>query len=296
MYVSISLRLRDHYRYILICINMTLYCTIFKVLFTFIVITSLILATQSGAGKASKQKDQIDELDPSFFMATESHFPDHPFQQFVSGEVANVLIGFHNLWKHPVTVFGISGAYYTPDHAHVFRNITQQKTYAKVMPQEQNTFHFNLKPEMEASHLVLVLNVDFTDSSERKWYRAVAVNRTIEIVPSVDSLFDAKSIFIYILFVAMLIGFFYLVRDAFFPSSSKKSNRSSKLFDSLSNAFYESLSSGSARKTPNTGSQTSLKSSGDEDEPWTSLPSEWLPKEHIRRSASPNVPLKRRQA
>lgn len=250
---------------------------------------------QIGADNILKQKDSLNEVDPSFFMATESHFPDHPFQQFVSGEVANILVGFHNLWKHPVTVFGISGAYYTPDHAHIFRNITQQKTHSKVMSNEQNTFHFKLKPEMEASRLVLVLNVDFTDSSERKWYQVAAVNRTIDIVSSVDSLFDIESIFIYILLIVLLVVSFYLVRNTFFPSISKRNSRSSNLFNRLSTVLSETISF-SSRKPLASGSQTSLKSSGDEGEPWTPLQNEWLPKEHLRRSISPNVPLKRRQA
>jgi hypothetical protein len=254
---------------------------------------SVFISNVLCAGK----RDSMEELDPSFFMRTEAFFPDHPFQQFVSGETASVLLGLQNVWKYPVTVFGISGAYYTPDYTQVFRNITQQKTHVKVMPNEQNTFVFKLKPEMEAAQLALVLTIDFTDSSERQWYRAVALNRTIEVVAPVGSIFDLESLFIYFVILALLASSVYMVYGAFFLKSSKRSSKS--LLNRLSNAFSSSSAldssvSGSKSSLYNAGSQSNLKSGTDQGpDTWTALSSEWLPEGHLqRRSVSPKAPQK----
>lgn len=241
----------------------------------------------------------MSDASPELFMKVASHLPDHPFQQFVSGDTAPVLLGLHNLWTGPVTVFGVSGAYYSPDFSTLVRNISTQKTWMKVAVGEQATFHFNLKPEMEPSTLGLVLYVDYTDSlTEKMWYRVAAYNQTVEIMSPSDSLLDLQSLFIYVLGCVLLIGGLGLMKNTFMGGAKSGSSRkAAKGRFGLGSTFSNtSLGSGSASQSNASG--TSLASSSADsrrsaspDGSWTPLSadgspkSEWIPRMHYDRKS-----------
>lgn len=245
-------------------------------------------AEQGGSGaRFGKGHDQLDDIPPQFFMKTSYKFPDHPFLRFTSGEESKVLVGLHQLWTKPVYVFGLSGALFVPDFSKVYRNLTQQKTYSLVRPNEQASFLFKFRPEMEASEFGLAIYIDFTDEKQSTWNRVVAFNGTIEIVDPVESLLDAQSLFLYVLGVLFVMGGVLLVQKAFFVKgkTSKRGSRSS-----ASSSSYLSV------KTAKNDSNASLVSSSPspatdrERSPFSSSPSissEWIPDAHFQLGGNP---------
>ncbi|KAI8969133.1 hypothetical protein BDF20DRAFT_146957 [Mycotypha africana] len=160
-----------------------------------------------------------------------SQFPNNPFGLIVNGQRNQVLLDVTSKEDTPYTVFAISGQVFkADDFSQSVRNLTASRYEKLLQPGSTLQIPYNFYSEFAPGDHGLTVYVDLLN--EKTVTRIVGYNGTITVTDPENSFFDPQLIVLYIVLIAGAVGVGYVIREAFFADTKKKTKKAKKVIES----------------------------------------------------------------
>eukprot|EP00457_Paulinella_chromatophora_P009650 gb/GEZN01009721.1/.p1 GENE.gb/GEZN01009721.1/~~gb/GEZN01009721.1/.p1 ORF type:complete len:264 (+),score=68.85 gb/GEZN01009721.1/:40-831(+) len=154
-------------------------------------------------------------------------FPDHEGgKPFIAGEPVTALVGVWNAGDEPYNLSYCGASFHSPyDYSYFIQNFTVQQPNAMLAPQTQKTLEYKFTPDasLEAVDFWLSGWVIYNDT-EGQLYRSVWTNGTVTLEEKASEV-NARLAFVFIVIIALVALFCYLIYDKVVNSKSAKKKR-----------------------------------------------------------------------
>ncbi|CAO3622062.1 unnamed protein product [Cunninghamella blakesleeana] len=151
-----------------------------------------------------------------------AEFPDNPFGLIVNGQKNKVVLSLTNKDAANAAVLAVTGQLsLVDDETKIVRNLTGLRYDVQIASQATAEVPFTFYSEFAPGELALKLFVDLL--AGEKIVRVVGYSGTVTITDPETSFLDPQLIFLYIVLGAGALGVAYIIREAFFGGSKKKS-------------------------------------------------------------------------
>ncbi|GAB5586972.1 hypothetical protein Unana1_01872 [Umbelopsis nana] len=198
-------------------------------------------------------------------------FPNNPFGIIVNGQKNKLNVYFDNQADQTYTVNYISGALVkADDFSTIVRNLSVFKYDLTIPAKQKVAIPYQFHSEFAPQDLGLTVIIDFSDSNKAP-LRGVAYNGTVTVTDPEHSIFDVQLLFLYAVLAALLAGVGYIIQQAFFGSSGKKTKKSKKSTEKAAPVKHRDEAGNLV------------------------LDESWIPEQHLKKSSSPKQSPKTRK-
>ncbi|SAM07679.1 hypothetical protein [Absidia glauca] len=197
-----------------------------------------------------------------------AQFPDNPFGLIVNGQKNGVVMTLTNKDAVDASIVGVSGKVtLVGDDSKVLRTLPGLRYDSPLVSKATVELPYQFYSEFAPGELALTVYVDLL--ADGKPVRIVGYNGNITVTDPETSLLDAQLLFLYAIMAAGALGVLYIVREAFFGGSKKKTTASP-------------LSTKAAEPT--------VRAAHRDEKGQMVLDQSWIPEHHLKNSSPKQSP------